>query len=477
MQTRSPSQKEYTPVRSDYLKRNGVRQVGLQDADPAFQILEVGDRSFAESRFNHDFSRIPLHANSTHIPHLSRIRVEGTVSRDVQLKQKSISNYNMASAVQEIHSTAEHGLIGSEVPLPHLERIQRSFGGHVLEGVRAFIGGPAAEANKWLGSSAYATRESIAFKQSPDLHTAAHEAAHIVQQRSGLHLPGGIGQASDSYERNAVSVADAVVGGYSAEPLLEQYNKLHSMHPSQVQFEPEAGAASNVVDPCGALRDALANSMQVIELYQRFLAGRVRWNEVQSHLRTTGIAGQGVVGGGRNLPQIVQDAINEAERYHLEDIRHLGRLVAGLPSLIVGEGEFFNRQRATNEIERQNRLNLILIRKMYENACPDFPGTWAGYQQQIIPIGTRGSEQRSTIEPPRETRTAVAWVEIGNEHVLILATEVAGSRSLRFERWIDSEFKELALRTARSRQRSIPSVPNSAVTGLPSSVPSTAARM
>lgn len=92
MQTRSPSQKEYTPVRSDYLKRNGVRQVGLQDADPAFQILEVGDRSFAESRFNHDFSRIPLHANSSNN---KEIEVQGspeseTIGSDVEEGVKNV---------------------------------------------------------------------------------------------------------------------------------------------------------------------------------------------------------------------------------------------------------------------------------------------------------------------------------------------------------------------------------------------------
>ena len=92
MQTRSPSQKEYTPVRSDYLKRKGVRQVGLQDADPAFQILEVGDRSFAESRFNHDFSRIPLHTNSSNN---KEIEVQGppeseTTGSDVEEGVKNV---------------------------------------------------------------------------------------------------------------------------------------------------------------------------------------------------------------------------------------------------------------------------------------------------------------------------------------------------------------------------------------------------
>ncbi|MEO1271892.1 MAG: DUF4157 domain-containing protein, partial [Myxococcota bacterium] len=44
-----------------------------------------------------------------------------------------------------------------------------------------------------MGSLAYATGHTVAFKQSPDLHTAAHEAAHVVQQRAGaVQLKGGI---------------------------------------------------------------------------------------------------------------------------------------------------------------------------------------------------------------------------------------------------------------------------------------------
>ncbi|HEU5056071.1 MAG TPA: T6SS effector amidase Tae4 family protein, partial [Kofleriaceae bacterium] len=56
----------------------------------------------------------------------------------------------------------------------------------------------------------------------PDLHTAAHEAAHVVQQRAGVHLSGGVGAAGDSHERHADAVADRVVRGESAVDLLDQ---------------------------------------------------------------------------------------------------------------------------------------------------------------------------------------------------------------------------------------------------------------
>jgi hypothetical protein len=52
------------------------------------------------------------------------------------------------------------------------------------------------------------------------LHTAAHEAAHIVQQRQGVHLKGGVGEVGDAYEQHADAVADRVVAGQSAADLL-----------------------------------------------------------------------------------------------------------------------------------------------------------------------------------------------------------------------------------------------------------------
>ena len=194
---------------------------------------------------------------------------------------------------------------------------------------------------------------------------------------------------------------------------------------------------------------------------------------MQPQLTMIGNAAQGVAGAGRERPQIVQEAIGEVESFGFEELGHMGRLALGL----LGSDEFFHSQWVRNEIERQSHYNLVLIRKMCENGCPDFPGEWIDFQQQILSIGTKDLEQRSSIETsPRETRTAIAWVAIGDEHLLMLATEVETSGQLRFERWIDNDFKQLALSRASSIQGSIPSVSGSAVKGLPSTVPGSAAR-
>jgi len=123
---------------------------------------------------------------------------------------------------KDIHEIAARGTQGSGSALPYGDAIQTAFGRHDVSSVQAYSGGAAAEANTAMGAEAYASGNNIAFKDTPSLHTAAHEAAHVVQQRAGVSLDGGVGKAGDSYEQHADSVADAVVSGQSAEGLLDQ---------------------------------------------------------------------------------------------------------------------------------------------------------------------------------------------------------------------------------------------------------------
>jgi outer membrane protein OmpA-like peptidoglycan-associated protein len=142
----------------------------------------------------------------------------GATPPPVQRRAESGAGHGDATAV------ATQGLTGSSVALPHADRIQAAFGRHSVSGVQAHIGGPAAEASQALGAQAYATGSSVAFARSPDLHTAAHEAAHVIQQRAGVSLKGGMGEVGDAHEQHADAVADAVVRGESAEPLLDRYS-------------------------------------------------------------------------------------------------------------------------------------------------------------------------------------------------------------------------------------------------------------
>ena len=117
---------------------------------------------------------------------------------------------------------AADGVAGPAQALPHAAAIQRSFGAHDVSGARAHVGGAAAQATDALGAEAYATGDHVAFRESPDLHTAAHEAAHVVQQRARVHPDGGMGVHGDRHEQQADAVADRVVRGRGADDLLDE---------------------------------------------------------------------------------------------------------------------------------------------------------------------------------------------------------------------------------------------------------------
>jgi hypothetical protein len=122
-----------------------------------------------------------------------------------------------------VQAAAQRGTAGSGAPLPHLGTIQQLFGRHDVTGVKSHVGGEAAEAARDMGATAFAAGDHVGFAGAPDLHTAAHEAAHVVQQRGGVQLKGGVGAAGDAHEQHADQVADLVIAGRSAEPVLDRY--------------------------------------------------------------------------------------------------------------------------------------------------------------------------------------------------------------------------------------------------------------
>ncbi len=136
----------------------------------------------------------------------------------VQLK----ANNNAELDGPDAHEQAKKGTEGSGSQLPFVDTIQSAFGPHDISKVSAHTGGPAKEASEALGAEAFAAGGKVAFASSPSLHTAAHEAAHVVQQQSGVQLAGGVGREGDRYEQHADRVADLVVAGKSAVDVLNE---------------------------------------------------------------------------------------------------------------------------------------------------------------------------------------------------------------------------------------------------------------
>jgi hypothetical protein len=121
-----------------------------------------------------------------------------------------------------VHAAASRGVATPSSPLPFSDTIQRAFGRHDVSAIQAHTGPDAAASAQAMGADAYATADHVVLGRGADLHTVAHEAAHVVQQRGGVQLKGGVGAAGDTYERHADAVADRVVAGQSAEDLLDQ---------------------------------------------------------------------------------------------------------------------------------------------------------------------------------------------------------------------------------------------------------------
>lgn len=137
---------------------------------------------------------------------------------ELQLRAAS----DVLDGIDDPLAIAARGVSSAGDRLPYLDAIQRAFGRHSVEDVRAQVGGDAEDAAAELGAEAYAFGDHVAFRTAPSLYVAAHEAAHVIQQRAGIRVPGGVGRVDDAWERHADAVAERVVRGESAEGLLDE---------------------------------------------------------------------------------------------------------------------------------------------------------------------------------------------------------------------------------------------------------------
>ena len=140
--------------------------------------------------------------------------------RQASLEQIQCALDGPERAAAEVHAAAERATRGPSVGLPHLRQIQASFGRHDVSHVRAFTDDAARSGAAAMAARAFASGERVAFARQPDLFLAAHEAAHVVQQRAGVRLTDGVGRSGDRYERQADEAARRVVRGESAEAVL-----------------------------------------------------------------------------------------------------------------------------------------------------------------------------------------------------------------------------------------------------------------
>lgn len=182
-------------------------------------------------RLGHDFSRIPVHPPARAMQtKLGRNKQEdeqereATASKELEEMRFAPTSspatarhpFDFARASEERSPHASQ----SSRSLPFLDTIQKSFGRHDISHIQAHTGTEAA-ARAWaMGAEAFAQGAEVTFLRTPSLHTAAHEAAHVIQQYAVVDVP-GTGREGDAYERHADEVADRVERGQSSEALLD----------------------------------------------------------------------------------------------------------------------------------------------------------------------------------------------------------------------------------------------------------------
>lgn len=111
--------------------------------------------------------------------------------------------------LDHVHDTAKSGL-QSGGAIPYQEKMERRFNTSFAD-VQCHADSASAQACAALGAQAYAMGNHIAFKTaSPSEALVAHELTHVVQQRRGVDLKGGVGAPGDTYEQQAEAVEAAV---------------------------------------------------------------------------------------------------------------------------------------------------------------------------------------------------------------------------------------------------------------------------
>lgn len=192
--------------------------------------------------------------------------------------------------------------------IPFRGEIESSFGsGYSLEAVQA-LSGPAIEsAAGRLGAVAFTQGDVMGFAQPPTLHDAAHEAAHIFQQRHGLSLFDGYAD----HEDHADAVADRVVAGESARDLLPV-----SGPPStavQCKKTSSSGAKKAAApEPVSAVARHAADPKVLADLEARMAAAR----EQQELAKNADIMVSMMQWSGLASPETIEAAKNRAANLH-----------------------------------------------------------------------------------------------------------------------------------------------------------------
>ena len=196
---------------------NTEQQVQKKSWDDYYQPpmkVVPGDMMFGNQIDNNQLAREPIQMSlgSEDVGFTLPLRDETELIRQdvahTKSIQMSLTDTPKVQKQESVHQIAAKGVSGGGSKLPYFDKIQKAFSPHDLSSVQAYTGSKAVESCKDIGATAFATGNKVAFAtRNPSLHTVAHETTHVIQQREGVQLKGGVGTVGDRYEQQADLVA------------------------------------------------------------------------------------------------------------------------------------------------------------------------------------------------------------------------------------------------------------------------------
>lgn len=138
---------------------------------------ETTPKSALPTRFAHDFSRVPLHAQTTAKDERKREDEVEAQPRWPGMRARIVANRaDETDLLRAIENEAR--LSGTD--LPARARLEHAFGVD-LGGIRTVVGGAVGQALRNMSTRGVAVRNTVAFAPAPETALVAHEVAHLVQ--------------------------------------------------------------------------------------------------------------------------------------------------------------------------------------------------------------------------------------------------------------------------------------------------------
>jgi len=183
-------------------------------------------------------------------------------------------------------AAAEAGIATPVVELPHRAKLESSFG-EDLSSVKAHVD---KGSTKRLGAQAYAYGEHVVFSNAnPSLKLVAHEVTHVIQQREGVNLAGGVGRAGDAHEQDADAAADKVAAGQKVESKGKgsgaSLQKKQAQLKEDLQLKQKKAVSGKASARLKFAKDAIAHTKSVMKFGAGNQKEAIRMSKMNSNYR------------------------------------------------------------------------------------------------------------------------------------------------------------------------------------------------